>query len=1128
MATPDIATKGRKTGADDVLDSPAWWGALTRAERTRAPVPRTEAAGERGSRRLAAWLGGRAVTGGLTPDLSRWHEPGLGEDDLRMLLGEAPDSIRARLPLPAEWMQSLARAWSAGPSERCQTRSPDEQHAAHLGPSAGLLALVHPLTSWYRRRLQRELNRLVREFGHHDEVPESHPLLRTNDEVLLQMTARVLIQHLNRASRAGALAGDTPASRFADFVRQLREPAYAMRILSAHPTLARQLVEELERWVTVRRELAARLLSDLPALRGEFGLAAASLNDVVGLHAGAGDTHRGGRSVAILTFDGGGRVVYKPRGLAVESHFYALVDWLNAKGLAHPLRRLAVLDRGEYGWVEFVAADSCADDRAVRRFYWRQGAYLGLLYLLRGSDIHLENVIAAGEFPVIVDLEALFQQTPPTVRDRPVPVPREAPALADESVLAVGLLPRRALSLDSDTVLATDMSGMAGREGELTPIKVPHWQNSGTDQMRLIRSRIEMPGAQNLPKVNDVAVDPAAYGADLISGFESCYRLLLANRDELAATDGPIAAFAADEIRVIVLPTMTYARVLQESWHPAVLADALDRECLFEILATLHPDLRANLLVATSEIQQLAGGDIPMFRTRPDSRDLYDDRGVVARDYFTRSGLDLVRDRIVALGAADLRRQRWTVSASLAALQIDGVRRDARPLGRDLPNVEIDRPLAVRAAVRIGDQLLRTVVSSAPDRPMWLTLALVGDRYWSVVPTAFDGFGGLSGIAVFLGHLGERSGQPRFRSAAESIAAMLAEHIDDLLGWSEADRNMLRVSGYGELGAYVYALTHLGVLWRSEPLLAQAHRLVPELTRRFADERFLDVVSGTAGAALALRALHCVDRSEQTLASLCAAGDRLLATATPVESGLAWPPPLAARSPLLGFSHGVAGIAYALAEIARATGERRFLEAAEKAVRYEHRRYDASAGNWPDHRTDTPEGVFMNAWCHGAAGIGLARAGMLRSLDIREVRADLDAAVAAVRRDLLREAGITGIGNDSLCHGDLGLAETLLSAGLATGDNTLVSLARRVARAVAHDVLSGQERCGVPQGLHVPGLLMGSAGIGYELLRAADPQATPNVLLLEPPTAVSPSAGTAPAASADRVAAEEVPCPAYQ
>ncbi|MEU7589950.1 type 2 lanthipeptide synthetase LanM family protein [Micromonospora sp. NPDC049230] len=1123
MVPLDTATDTGRNRSGELLASPAWWAGLRLDERRVRPLPRAAEALARGSRRLSAWQNDRTVTGGLEPDLSRWYDSGIEEEELLLLLGETPDNLRDRTPAVPQWLTSIVQAWSADPAER---RALDDDVVGEFGPSAGFLALVHPLSSWYQAQLHAKINVLARRHGHQEDLPRDHALLRPNHASHISMVTAVLAVHLRLASRDGVLVGDTPSARFTDFTRRLEDPAFALRILARYPTLARELVEELEKWSAVRLELAERTLTDLSALGVTFGVACRSLHDIVDVQMGAGDTHRGGRSVAILTFGDGGKVVYKPRGLAVECHFYTLVDLLNSAGLTHPLRQLGILNRDDYGWVEFVSTEGCSSEDELRRFFWRQGAYLSLLYLLRGSDIHLENVIAAGEQPIIVDLEALFQQVLPVSDELPMGLPREAMRLSEESVLSIGLLPQRVLRQDGDSVTSTELSGMAGGAGELTPMAVPRWHEAGTDQMRRTRARAVMPDAQNRAVLDGAAVDPAAYRSDLVAGFESCYRLLLSLRSELAAADGPIAAFAADEIRVIVQPTMVYARILQECWHPRVLRDALDRQCLFEVVGSRHPDLVANVAVATSEVWQLTQGDIPFFWTRPNSRDLHDERGVLVPGFFPRSGLTLVEERLATLSPDDLRRQSWAVTASMAAMQIGDKPRDPEPRVRPLPADVIDESLAYRAAVRIGDRLLSTAVGGGADRPMWLTLNIMADRYWNVVPTGYESFNGLCGIAIFLGQLGAQTGLPRFRSAAESIATMLTEHVDSMLDWREQDRDMLGLGGFSDLGGYVHALTHLGALWQSEPLLAQARRLTPEVLRRIAEDQILDVLTGTAGAALALRGLHAVDPTDQTRAALEVAGDRLLATAESSVGGLSWRTSVDAREPLLGFSHGVSGIAYTLAEIGRVTGARRFLDAAGRAVRYEHRRYDGTAGNWPDHRDITPVGAFMNAWCHGAAGIGLARAAMLDSVDVPEVRMDLDAAVATVRRDLLPDDRLTGTGNDCLCHGDLGLVEVLFSAGRRTGDSTLVSLAGRAARSAAEIVLAGEERTGVPLGLHVPGLLMGAAGIGYGLLRAARPDLAPNVLLLEPPTAArSPRPGVVAPVGADT---EEAACHAYR
>ncbi|MEZ4673925.1 MAG: DUF4135 domain-containing protein [Caldilineaceae bacterium] len=80
----------------------------------------------------------------------------------------------------------------------------------------------------------------------------------------------------------------------------------------------------------------------------------------------------------IVAFSSGFRLVYKPRSLAVDVHFQELLAWFNQRGAQPPLYLLQILDRGEYGWVEYVAHKACTSRQEVARFYQRLGNYLAI------------------------------------------------------------------------------------------------------------------------------------------------------------------------------------------------------------------------------------------------------------------------------------------------------------------------------------------------------------------------------------------------------------------------------------------------------------------------------------------------------------------------------------------------------------------------------------------------------------------------------------------------------------------------------------------------------------------------------------------------------------------------------
>ena len=249
---------------------------------------------------------------------------------------------------------------------------------------------------------------------------------------LLDWPLRTLVLELNVARVQGDLTGANPSERFREFAAGLRDPKIALGLLMEYPVLARQLVECVEAWRRTTGEILERLCGDWPLIRRTLA-GSASAGSLVDLRTGAGDRHRDGRSVAVLSFSSGFRMVYKPRALAIDVGFEQLLQTLNDWGCTPPFRTVEVIDQGTHGWMEYASTGDCGSAPEVRRFYARQGSFLALLYALHATDLHFENIVAAGEHPVIVDLESILQPGPP--HDDPL-----AGDFLFGSVVRVGLL----------------------------------------------------------------------------------------------------------------------------------------------------------------------------------------------------------------------------------------------------------------------------------------------------------------------------------------------------------------------------------------------------------------------------------------------------------------------------------------------------------------------------------------------------------------------------------------------------------------------------------------------------------------------------------------------------------------
>ena len=110
----------------------------------------------------------------------------------------------------------------------------------------------------------------------------------------------------------------------------------------------------------------------------------------------------------ILDFAGGPKIVYKPKDLQNRGNLSGVHSVAEPKALVLSLRTTRVLVRDGYGYVEYIAHQGCETVDQFKNFYRRAGMQLCLLYALQATDFHNENVIACGDYPVLVDLEALF------------------------------------------------------------------------------------------------------------------------------------------------------------------------------------------------------------------------------------------------------------------------------------------------------------------------------------------------------------------------------------------------------------------------------------------------------------------------------------------------------------------------------------------------------------------------------------------------------------------------------------------------------------------------------------------------------------------------------------------------
>ncbi|MEU8623743.1 type 2 lanthipeptide synthetase LanM family protein [Streptomyces sp. NPDC048669] len=933
------------------------------------------------------------------------------------------------------------------PSE--QLRGEHEAFLAHVlalapatddpPPSAdagSISELVHPFGPFMAAAHEQVTRRARSEAVDLDAVWQE--VAATLAERLARLAGRVLTGELASARAAGVLHGATGPERYRSFLGGLARRDRLTDLLTRHPMLAGLLAGECVNTAAALTELLDRLAADRRALAAEV-LPTALTARLVGVGFGAGDRHAGGRTVAVLRFARGERLVYKPRPLGLHRSWNALLAWF--RGILPDLAPsgVALLSRDGYGWAEFVPATACTDVGDVESFYRRQGALLALCYAIDAVDLHCENVIASAGQPVVVDVETLFH---------PAWSPRtdhgDDPALAslNDSVARTGLLP---WLMDTEAGQVDISAFGAGRDGSRS-LLVPDWADLGTDTMRIVRRRVSYPGAANRPVLDGGPVDPLEYGTHLHTGFAAGYRAVLHHAGELTDPGGVLAGFAGQPIRVVVRPSHVYAAMLAEATEPDRLTGPDTRAAAFSGLDTEAG--RAHLRqLAVYERAELMAGDVPLFTGTTDSRTLRTAHGTPVPVTLASSGLDTAFGKIHRMSEADLRRQTWLIAAALATKAVPAA---GAARSRPVTPQPLDRGRLLALACRLGDEVIATSVRNT-GRTNWIGLEPLDGQRWAVQQSGAGLADGYPGPALFLAQLGRLTGIDRYTSVARHAAGALPDLVRGLAQHAGLARQV-GPGGFFGLGGICYALARLATLLDDARLRA----CVP-------------------AALTALASSLTCDEQEQ-------------------EQGIG-----------LGPAGGLAALRAVHAE----TGERYAGELADSLAA----RLDGEAGDGGEDGGGDEDGGFL----HGGAGVrwatGRAPAPYPGDRDLSWSTGLAGAAVGAagrpggeplVRRFLAAAAAHEPLRDQSLCNGELGVVDALAELEQAGYEE-----ARRLRKMFGRRLLGAVEqygtRCGTPGEVPTPGLLYGTAGIGYGLLRLACATEVPSVLLLRPGPAAAPS-----------------------
>lgn len=459
-------------------------------------------------------------------------------------------------------------------------------------------------------------------------------------EMLMNNVIRTFIKEVNDFRQVAE--SKSPIEQYEEFLQKnLFNRKDLLCFYLKHITLFRINSDMTYNYINYISSIIKNVENDYQKIKGHFGLE----NTLNKIDINYGDTHENGKSVAVLSF-GEKDLVFKPKNLYVTKCFNKFVSYLNTY-LDKKLYTVNHLLFEEYCIEEKIPYASCVSEGDIKDYYYRFGSLLGIIYMLNGNDIHYENIIAYKGFPVIIDLETLFNNQLEGVFERNAT--NKVKYFLANSIIGTGMLPKN--SFPDKYGKGFDLSAL-GSICQKVPVKNLYIANDMTSNLTLKELDMEISETKNIPQLNDEKVNPYEYNKYILDGFENILKVLQNIKKELIKEQGALDIFQDIQVRTVIRNTDFYANILFDSLSPGKTSDVLLREMVVDRLYLSY--LPENIL--KEEKLSLLNNDVPVFYNNTSTKDIYTNNSIY-KDIYKSSPLELVKKKFKRLDEDSIKKQ---------------------------------------------------------------------------------------------------------------------------------------------------------------------------------------------------------------------------------------------------------------------------------------------------------------------------------------------------------------------------------------------------------------------------------------------------------------------------------------
>jgi type 2 lantibiotic biosynthesis protein LanM len=776
-----------------------------------------------------------------------------------------------------------------------------------------------------------------------------------------------------------------------------------------------------------------------------------------------GDTHNNGYSVAIVTFEQGEKIVFKPRSVSGELGYTNFIRRIN-KFISPRMSSLTVLDFDNYGFTSFKETDNEKKDM------YQAGRLACLMFLLNASDMHYSNILWTNEGPMPIDLETLFH--PSRIRTGIPESKRSAYNALEKSVYGTGVLP---ISLGTKSGDATADVGFTGirDKNSVSPFKTLNIRDGFSSDIKVVwkhrNINNELSTDSNLESFIHKRCE------QIIDGFSDFFMQIFHQKNLFI--DAIMVSFSNAKFRYIHNMTYRYEQILR------LLTDAEPSENIDTAHALLSRtgilSMTSDVDLVLSECKQLWNGDIPYFSVAFDGTEVFCGNEVVS--YISTSPKSDFTSKIRNLSKNDLTRQIELIRLAFVAKLADPHAEGKLRL-QELESIKEEGPRLKGKNLGNGNNALKhiEVISWFSET---LTESLLDDRYehlpktW-VGPVAQFGKGwtpGVLGYDLYSGRVGPAlaltvAGKLLSDDNATRVSYDIFEKSAKILEEGTFDLRNVLYSGTGAfsgVSGLLWTLFTAGDIIGNERWKDIAVKSWPMLHRSLEepDNNFFDMITGKSGSiVMRYRTQNDFKLSDDVInKSLSLAYSRISTSDNKATSGL---------------THGYGQLLWFFSVINQKqenSAIRGIIEEIDFIIRGKYTNNDGITEIY----TNGEGKHISSSWCNGLAGLLIAYYEAYKSKVLP--RESVLSLINQLKRIPVSRVPI-------LCHGSLGIIEALQYVSESFPEETFEIIQEMKTTFCSPEYIFKYYKNGKGRYTLSPGLMGGQAGALLHLCKSLDPK----------------------------------------